>query len=133
MTLATTPGLSAFVRPDRRIAERVPTRLKVWCEGDDFTLLTESINVSARGIFVRASSPPVCGTCFKATIEELGLVARVEVRWARLGRNGRAGMGLEVVGFEEGARALGEYIERARLALARALWEVEPSPAEEPA
>jgi hypothetical protein len=91
----------------------MPMRLKVWCEGDDFTLLTESINISQRGFFVYASSPPLSGTCFRATIQELGVVAQVEVRWARRSRDrGRAGMGLQVVSFERGATALDAHMER---------------------
>jgi hypothetical protein len=94
---------------------RISARLKVWCEGEDFTLLTESINVSKHGIFVRAGSPPASGTCFRATIEELGVVAQVEVRWARNERGrGRAGMGLHVLAFEQGAGALDQHVERAR-------------------
>jgi hypothetical protein len=105
--------------PERRVYKRVPARLKVWCEGEDFTLLTESTNVSKHGFFVRASSPPASGTCFKATIQELGIVAQVAVRWARRTRDqGRAGMGLEVVTFELGAGALDAHIARARPPLA---------------
>lgn len=101
---------------ERRFAKRIPARLKVWCEGDDFTLLTESINVSTRGIFVRVSSPPALGTRFKAMIDDLGLVAHVEVRWVRLNRDvGKTGMGLHVLKFERGATALSEHIQSARL------------------
>jgi hypothetical protein len=100
--------------PERRVSKRVAARFKIWCEGDDFTLLTESTNVSNRGFFVRASSPPASGTCFKATIQELGIVAQVEVRWARgNGDQGRAGMGLHVIDFEHGAAALDAHVERA--------------------
>jgi hypothetical protein len=100
--------------PERRVSKRVDARLKIWCEGEDFTMLTESTNVSNRGFFVRASSPPASGTCFKATIQELGIVAQVEVRWARRnGDRGRAGMGLHVINFEHGAAALDAHVERA--------------------
>jgi hypothetical protein len=100
--------------PERRVSKRVPARLKIWCEGEDFTLLTESTNVSDRGFFVRASSPLASGTCFRATIQELGIVAQVEVRWARRnGDRGRAGMGLHVIDFEHGAAALGAHVDRA--------------------
>jgi hypothetical protein len=105
--------------PERRVSKRVAARLKIWCEGDDFTMLTESTNVSNRGFFVRASSPPASGTCFKATIQELGIVAQVEVRWARRnGDRGRAGMGLHVIDFEHGAAALDAHVERAYPSLA---------------
>jgi len=114
------PATQASYAPplqERRLSTRVPARLKVWCEGEDFTLLTESLNVSPQGIFLRAGNPPRLGTCFRAIIEELGIVAHVEVRWARSMRDhGRAGMGLQVVAFEQGEGALGDHIERTRVA-----------------
>jgi PilZ domain len=101
--------------PERRRTKRVPTRLKVWCEGEDFTLLAETINVSKTGLFVRTSSPPPSGGELKVTIEELDTVAQVEVRWARSSRDQtRGGMGLHILTFERGAGAYEHYVEQVR-------------------
>jgi hypothetical protein len=101
--------------PERRRSKRVPVRLKAWCEGDDFTLLTETINLSKRGLFVRTSSRPPPSGLFKVTIEELDTVAQVEVCWARgASDQGRAGMGLRIVAFERGQTAFHQYLDQAR-------------------
>jgi hypothetical protein len=101
--------------PERRRSKRVTARLKAWCEGDDFTLLAETINVSKDGLFVRTSSPAPRSDRFRLTIEELDAVADVEVCWTRTGRHqGRRGMGLRIVGFERGGRAFEHYVEQAR-------------------
>jgi hypothetical protein len=99
--------------PERRSSKRIVARLKVWCEGDDFTLLAESVNVSRRGLFVRTSSAPPGSKHFKLTIQELDAVADVEVRWTRGNREvGRGGMGLLITSFERGAKAFEEFIEK---------------------
>jgi len=99
--------------PERRGTKRTSARLKVWCEGEDFTLLAETLNVSPHGLFVRTSSPPPSARRFKLTIEELGTVADVEVRWVRTGReSGRRGMGVLIVKFEQGGKAFEDYVEK---------------------
>ena len=101
--------------PERRSTKRVSARLKVWCEGDDFTLLAEAINLSSTGLFVRTSSPPPSSKQFKVTIEELSVVAQVEVRWSRGGRDpGRGGMGLHITAFEAGATEYQHFIDKNR-------------------
>ena len=98
---------------DRRIAKRTTARLKVWCEGDDFTLLAETVNVSRRGLFVRTSSAPPPSGRFKLTIAELDTVADVEVRWTRGNREaGRGGMGVEIMAFERGGKAFEDYVDK---------------------
>jgi hypothetical protein len=99
--------------PERRSSKRVSARLKVWCEGDDFTILAETVNVSRRGLFVRSSGAPPASQRFKVTIPELDAVADVEVRWTRGNREiGRGGMGLLIIHFERGAKAFEEYVEK---------------------
>jgi hypothetical protein len=99
--------------PERRIEKRTAARLKVWCEGDEFTLLAETINVSRRGLFVRTSSAPPPSGRFKVTIQELDTVADVEVRWTRSNREaGRGGMGVEIMSFERGGKAFEDYVEK---------------------
>jgi hypothetical protein len=99
--------------PERRYSKRTAARLKVWCEGDEFTLLAETVNVSRRGLFVRTSSAPPPSGRFKVTIQELDTVADVEVRWTRGHRDpGRGGMGVEIVSFERGGKAFEDYVEK---------------------
>jgi hypothetical protein len=98
---------------EHRSSKRIAARLKVWCEGDDFTLLAEAINVSRRGLFVRTASATPASGRFKLTIEELDTVADVEVRWRRGNREtGRGGMGLLIMGFDRGAKAFEDYVDR---------------------
>ena len=100
---------------ERRSTKRVPARLKVWCEGDDFTLLAETVNVSPTGLFVRTSSPPPSIEQFEVTLEELTLVAQVRVMWSRGGRDaGRGGMGLHILGFEHGATEYQHFLDKHR-------------------
>jgi hypothetical protein len=98
---------------EHRSFKRIAARLKVWCEGDDFTLLAEATNVSRQGLFVRTSSATPASGRFKLTIEELGAIADVEVRWRRGNREtGRGGMGLLITGFDRGAKAFEDYVDR---------------------
>ena len=120
-------GLTAWVSwlyspmPERRRTKRVSARLKVWCEGDDFTLLAETGNVSPTGLFVKTSSPPPSSKQFKVTIEELAVTAQVEVRWTRSGRDpGRGGMGLHITAFEAGATEYQHFIDKNRFGEIRA-------------
>ena len=98
---------------DRRVARRIAARLRVWCEGDEFTLLSETANVSRRGLFLRtASTLPPPGP-FKVTIDALGVVASVVARWSVRGPDvATPGLGVEIVSFERGGPAYGEYVER---------------------
>jgi hypothetical protein len=108
--------------------------LKVWCEGEDFTLLAETINVSKSGLFVRTSSPPPQGGELRVTIEDLGTVARVAVRWARASSDqSRGGMGLHILNFERGESAYEHFVEQVRSPSGefRVSWS-SPPPDEEP-
>jgi hypothetical protein len=99
---------------ERRRAKRIAARLKVWCEGDHFTLLAETGNVSKSGLFVRTSSPPPAQEQFKIQIDDLGLVAQVEVSWSRGGRDPRGGMGLRIVSVERGVSEYHHFIDSSR-------------------
>jgi PilZ domain len=98
---------------ERRRFKRVYARLKVWCEGEDFTLLAQSANVSAGGLFVQASSMPPHRARVRVTIQELGAVADAEARWScGAADDHRGGFGLHILAFERGAEAYGDYVER---------------------
>jgi hypothetical protein len=99
---------------ERRRAKRITARLKVWCEGDHFTLFAETGNVSKTGLFVRTSSPPPANQQFKISIDDLGVVAQVEVCWSRAGRDPRGGMGLRILKFERGSGEYSHFIDQTR-------------------
>jgi len=99
--------------PERRSTRRANAQLKVWCEGEAFTLLAETLNLSRRGLFVWTSSPPPVERHFNIVIEELGTEAEVELRWARpANAPGRTGLGLKIVRFLRGAEAFQRCVER---------------------
>jgi len=98
--------------PERRRDKRVPARLRIWCESDDFTLLSETANVSLGGLFLRTSTPPPAGK-FRISIDALGVVATVAPQWSTRGqRPGAAGVGLQITAFEHGAEAYRDYVVR---------------------
>ena len=98
---------------ERRVDKRYPIQVRVWCEGDDFTVLVETQNVSRMGMFIRTSNPPPRGKCFKMVIEELGTVANVEVKWVRdKSQNIRPGMGVQILDFEQGGHAFERFLEQ---------------------
>ncbi len=98
---------------ERRNGKRVQAQLKVWCEGQEFTLLAETLNVSKQGLFIRTSSPPPPDERFSVTVEELGMAAEVELRWWRSRSDpGRSGLGLEIVEFTKGGGAFERYVDR---------------------
>jgi len=101
--------------PENRRSKRVPAKLKVWCEGDDFTLLAETVNISQSGMFVRSPNPLRVGECLRLNIEDLGAVAEVEVCWTRdAGDSGRGGMGVRILGFERGAHEYSQFVSTVR-------------------
>ena len=99
--------------PERRASKRTSARLKVWCEGDDFTLLAETVNVSKSGLFVRTSGAPLPTGRFRLTIEAFDAVADVEVWWTWGAKEpGRGGVGLRILGFERNGSAFEDYVDR---------------------
>lgn len=98
---------------ERRRERRVYAKLKVWCEGDDFTLLAHTQDLSAEGLFVRTSSVPPGNDRFRISIEELGTVADVELRWIRRDASAtRSGMGLVITGFHQGRGEYESFVEQ---------------------
>lgn len=98
---------------DRRQNKRVTASLKAWCEGEDLTLLSSTLNVSKEGLFLRASRPFATGTRLTLSIEELGMVAEVEVCWSRAPRDSsQPGIGLAIVSFARGGAAYERFVEQ---------------------
>jgi hypothetical protein len=99
--------------PDRRHSKRVTASLKAWCEGEDLTLLSTTLNVSKEGMFLRASRPFAPGSRLTLTVDELGMVAEVEVCWSRGPReSSQPGIGLAIVSFVRGGVAYERYVDQ---------------------
>lgn len=101
---------------DHRKHDRVASRLRCWCEGDNITVYARIGNLSEGGLFLRTSTPLERGA--RAVVRFGGdqpIEASARVVWSRLeGQGGPAGMGLA---FEE--------IDDLRLAAIRRIVETE--------
>lgn len=93
---------------DCRQHERVPCRLRCWCEADHVAIYARTGNLSEGGVFLRTSTPFEEGARTTLRLESGGgaIVATAEVRWARSeGQGGPPGMGLSFEALDERARA----------------------------
>ncbi|MBL8913144.1 MAG: TIGR02266 family protein [Archangium sp.] len=83
------------VNINHRKFERVTSRLRCWCEGENITVYARIGNLSEGGIFLRTSTPLERGS--KATLRiGTNLEALARVVWSRMeGQGGPPGMGLE--------------------------------------
>ena len=101
---------------DNRKFERVVSRLRCWCEGENITVYARIGNLSEGGLFLRTSTPLQQGT--KATLRfgTAGVEAPVRVVWNRVeGQGGPPGMGLEFENIDDVAReAIRRLIEEDR-------------------
>ncbi|MFW5920405.1 MAG: PilZ domain-containing protein [Polyangiales bacterium] len=101
---------------DKRRHHRTPIRQRLWCEGEDLTLYVQALNASAEGMFIRTPNPAEAGRRLRVSFRDAAggrVVADVEVRWSRPapGR-GEPGMGVRIVGFEEGQKAYRRFVDR---------------------
>jgi hypothetical protein len=97
---------------DRRGDKRVIARLRVWCESEDLTVLSETTNLSQGGLFLRTSSTRPPGP-FKVTIDDIDVVALVEPRWEQPGSElSPHGIGVRIVQFERGEAAYHGYVDK---------------------
>jgi len=89
---------------ENRKFERVPSRLRCWCEGENITVYARIGNMSEGGLFLRTSTPLEQGSQARVRIgPTLEAVARVV--WRRIeGQGGPPGMGLEFVNVDEALR-----------------------------
>lgn len=118
MTKSSRPGAEHRQHP------RVSVRERVWCEGDHLTLYVQVLNFSAGGLFVRAPSPPDPGERLRVSfaVEDGPIVARTEVVW-RKGTRGDdpGGMGLRILGFDEGENRFAQFVARHLESLSRGI------------
>ena len=86
---------------ENRKFERVPSRLRVWCEGENITVYARVGNLSLGGLFLRTSTPLERGSRATLRFGAAGVEVPGRVVWARLeGQGGPPGMGLEFVGVD---------------------------------
>lgn len=98
---------------ERRSHKRIAAQLKVWCEGEDFTVLASTLNLSRHGLFLRTARPFPPSTRLRLTIDELGVIAEGEVRWGLATRDpAHCGVGVQLLSFESGAAAWERYVEQ---------------------
>ena len=101
---------------ENRKSERVMSRLRCWCEGENITVYARIGNLSEGGIFLRTSTPLERGTRATLRFGTVGVEAPARVVWSRMeGQGGPPGMGLEFEGLEDGVRdAIKRLIEEDR-------------------
>jgi uncharacterized protein (TIGR02266 family) len=101
---------------DNRKFERVPSRLRCWCEGENITVYARIGNLSEGGVFLRTSTPLENGSRAMLRFGTLGLDAEARVVWNRVeGVAGPPGMGLVFENIDERARqALRRLVEEDR-------------------
>ena len=76
-------------------------------------MMLHTLNLSSEGLFVRTSTPCQVDDRFRITLEEIGAVAEVRVRWVRQQTgNARSGMALEILEFAQGADAYESFLEK---------------------
>src|SRR5688572_11253137 len=91
---------------DNRKFERVHSRMRCWCEGENVTVYARIGNISEGGLFLRTSTPLERGA--RATLrfgvgDQNEIEATAIVVWARgEGAEGPPGMGLQFEGVDSG-------------------------------
>ena len=68
---------------DNRKTERVPSRLRCWCEGENVTVYARIGNLSEGGLFLRTSTPLERGSRTVVRFGESNIEATAQVVWAR--------------------------------------------------
>ena len=90
---------------ENRKYERVMTRLRCWCEGENVTVYARIENLSEGGIFLRTSTPLERGSVARLRFGMGSLETVARVVWNRPeGHSGPAGMGLQFEGPDEAIR-----------------------------
>ena len=91
---------------DNRKTERVPSRLRCWCEGENVTVYARIGNLSEGGLFLRTSTPLERGSRTVVRFGDTNIEATAQVVWARSneGAEGPPGMGLMFVDIDDSRR-----------------------------
>lgn len=95
----------AAVTTNNRKSERISSRLRCWCEGENITVYARIGNLSEGGIFLRTSTPLERGSVATLRFGTSGLEAVARVVWSRMeGQGGPPGMGLQFENIDERVR-----------------------------
>lgn len=91
---------------ENRKFQRVDSRMRCWCEGENVTVYARIGNLSEGGLFLRTSTPLTLGSRAVLRFGEPGVEAAATVVWARSSETsgGPAGMGLQFVEVDEPRR-----------------------------
>lgn len=90
---------------DNRKFERVVSKLRCWCEGENITVYARIGNLSEGGIFLRTSTLLERGSRARLRFGTAGVEAPARVVWSRMeGQGGPPGMGLEFENIDDGVR-----------------------------
>lgn len=80
---------------DNRKTERVASRLRCWCEGENITVYARIGNLSEGGLFLRTSTPLERGSRARVRLGAPGIEVAARVVWSRVeGQEYPPGMGL---------------------------------------
>jgi Tfp pilus assembly protein PilZ len=101
---------------EQRREKRIPTRQRLWCEGQAAPNTIETRDVSRNGMFIVADDAPEVGAQMKVTLQdESGEVTlNMEVVWRgkKADEDNKLGVGMRIVGFEKGRDVYEKFITR---------------------
>ena len=98
---------------NKRRDPRFESLQKLWCEGQ--ARMAEARNMSKSGMFIVSDQPHEVGEQIKVSFEEEGgkIELKMEVMWRGEAAQGeQTGLGLRIVGFEEGQDAYDRFVKR---------------------
>ena len=101
---------------EQRREKRIPTRQRLWCEGQEAPNTIETRDVSRNGMFIVAEHAPEVGDQLKVTLQdETGEVTlNMEVVWRgkKAEEDNKTGVGVRIVGFDKGREVYERFINR---------------------
>jgi Tfp pilus assembly protein PilZ len=100
---------------EQRREKRIPTRQRLWCEGQESPSHAETRDVSRSGMFIVAEDAPEVGSQLKVTLQDEGgeVTLNMEVMWkGTKTEDNKTGVGVRIVGFDKGHDVYERFINR---------------------
>jgi len=100
---------------EQRREKRIPTRQRLWCEGQESPSHVETRDVSRNGMFIVAEDAPEVGEQLKVTLQDEGgeVTLNMEVMWkGTKTEDNKTGVGVRIVGFDKGRDVYERFINR---------------------
>jgi Tfp pilus assembly protein PilZ len=100
---------------EQRREKRIPTRQRLWREGQDAPSQIETRDVSHNGMFIVAEDAPEVGSQLKVTLQDEGgeVTLNMEVMWkGTKSEENKTGVGVRIVGFDKGRDVYERFINR---------------------